>query len=176
VNYQWISDYVFDNGESRDGHWIPCDEENQSKTSGANIKEDVTHRLRLVGCTLRVRGASPAGRGAYPRGTGRVPSAIRVQFVYDQNAIRVRFMCDRDAIRVRCDAIRVRFVCDQNAIRVRFMCDRDAIRVRCDAIRVRFVCDQKDSCATKRPECDSYVIGVRTRPESIVIKHRDKVL
>jgi hypothetical protein len=29
----------------------------------------VTPRLRLVGCSLRVRGASLAGRGVYPPGT-----------------------------------------------------------------------------------------------------------
>jgi hypothetical protein len=113
----WISDHVFDKGESRDGHWIPCDGEKKSRiTNGlvimfltigesrdghwipcdeenqSNIKEDVTPRLRLAGCTLRVRGASPAGRGAYHPGPVecRVPNAIRMKL-----SVRVRLMSDR---------------------------------------------------------------------------------
>jgi hypothetical protein len=44
----------------------------------------VTPRLWLVGCTLRVRGASLAGRGAYPPGTSTEKNgASSVRSLYD---------------------------------------------------------------------------------------------
>jgi hypothetical protein len=46
-----------------------------------NFTSDVTPRLRLVGCSPWVRGASPARRGAYPPGMSKAASDVANQTV-----------------------------------------------------------------------------------------------
>jgi hypothetical protein len=60
----------------RVGSVTPGDHKGEGKKGGLRLRKsntplvlrDVTSFLRLVGCSLRVRGASPAKRGAYPPG------------------------------------------------------------------------------------------------------------